>query len=92
MARDDWDGLDASVSMTGDIEFVVVWGFDGDGNPETRLRVNVQLLDVDGNDLGRKYVRDTEKVEKLLTVTQRTGIDALGDRFRSKADTKFVPA
>ncbi len=91
MANNDWDATETLVASTGRIEQNIVWDFDEDGDPTLNMTVNVVLLDTDGNELDHKYMRDTTKVEAALTAPLLSGINALGARWRSKADTKFVP-
>lgn len=92
MAREDWDSEPAPIDRTDDIELIINWGFDENGDPTLQLRASVLLVDADGNELGRKYVRDTDKVKALFTAAQLGGIDAVGDRIRAKANSKFIPA
>ena len=91
MANDNWDTEETPVASTGRIEQTIVWDFDENGDPTLELRVNVVLLDAQGNKLSHKYIRDTAKAEAALTAQLLGGIDALGARWRSKADAKFVP-
>ncbi len=86
MAKRTWEDVDNPVAAIGEIELVIKWPVDDEGNPlPVVLFANAEKLDAEGNSLGRRYVRDSDDVAALFTAAQLGGIDAVGTRLRQKA-------
>ncbi len=92
MAERTWADADKPVAAIGEIELVIKWPVDDEGNLlPVVLFANAEKLDADGESLGRRYVRDSDNVAALFTAAQLGGIDAVGVRLRGKAAVLISP-